>query len=224
MNPKEQIPKLKKNLNWLLYQAIITRQTFNAAYAVGQVFEKTDALATYGDFFAYSQFIMIADVQLQLAKLFDNKQSLSIPRIIDDAISLFSEKYYKEERGVSYHSYADLSKILFEEKQRLDSLSTPIKNMKTLRDKDLAHFDKSVGIMDKLEEIFKKNPIYTTEAKELVDFAVEGLSNVKAVMFNISPLIHERSYVSEVTEIAKAIEAYRDNKSENGLGGVIDGR
>ncbi len=33
-----------------------------------------------------------------------------------------------------------------------------------------------------------------------------GLSKVKEVMFNVSPMIHERSYIDEVTEIAKAIE------------------
>lgn len=210
MNPQKQIPKLKKNLEWLLCQAIITRQTFNAAYAVSQVFEETNVLAPYGDYFAYTQNIMISDVQLQLVKLFDNnKQSLSIPKIIDDAVSLFTEKYYKEERGISRHTFLELSEILANQKELLGDLSIPINNLKVLRDKDLAHLDKSINNLDKLEGISKNNPVYLTEAKELVDFAVEGLSQVKAVMFNISPTIHERSYVSELTEIAGAIEAYR---------------
>lgn len=221
MNPKQQIPKLKKNLEWLLYQAIVTRQTFNAAYAVSQVFGETNALATYGDYFAYTQNIMISDVQLQLAKLFDNnKQSLSIPKIIDDVISLFTEKYYEEVRGISDPTFSELCIILANQKNHLDDLSTPIKNLKVVRDKDLAHFDKSIGNLDKLEGISKNNQVYLTEAKELVDFAVEGLSQVKAVMFNISPTIHERSYISEVTEIARAIEAYKDNKLDYDIGGV----
>lgn len=222
MNPKEQIPKLKKNIEWLLYQSIFTRQTFNAAYAVSQVFETTNALASYGDYFAYTQNIMIADVQLRLAKLFDNnKQSLSIPKVIDDSISLFTEKYYEAERGGSHHSFTELNQILTDQKKHIDDLSTPIKNLKVLRDKDLAHFDKSIGDFDKLEGISKNNPVYLSEAKELIDFAVVGLSKVKEVMFNVSPMIHERSYIDEVTEIAKAIEEYRVNKFGNDVGGVV---
>ena len=52
MNPKVQIPRLKKHLEWLLYQAIVTRQTFNATYAVGKMLYKTEVLLTYGDYFA----------------------------------------------------------------------------------------------------------------------------------------------------------------------------
>ena len=109
MNPKIQIEKLKKDLEWLLYQAMVLKQTFNAALAVSQVFEKTDSLATYGDYFGLTQNIMIGDIQLQLAKLFDkNKQSHSISKIIETANDLYTEKYFQSMTYFSAQSYQDL--------------------------------------------------------------------------------------------------------------------
>ena len=131
MNPKIQIEKLKKDLEWLLYQAMVLKQTFNAALAVSQVFEKTDSLATYGDYFGLTQNIMSGDIQLQLAKLFDkNKQSHSISKIIETANDLYTEKYFQSMTYFSAQSYQDLKSELEALAHRLNELEQPIKNLK----------------------------------------------------------------------------------------------
>ncbi|MDG6143223.1 hypothetical protein [Lactococcus formosensis] len=210
MNPKIQIEKLKKDLEWLLYQAMVLKQTFNAALAVSQVFEKTDSLATYGDYFALTQNIIIGDSQLQLAKLFDkNKQSISIPKIIETANELYTEKYFQSMAYFSAQSYQDLKSELEALAHILNELEQPIKNLKKLRDKNLAHLDKSVDSLDKLINISNDAPVLLSEAVTLIDFSIQSLSKIKTIMFSIDSSFQEKDYVWELSEIAKAIEDYQ---------------
>lgn len=210
MNPKIQIEKLKKDLEWLLYQAMVLKQTFNAALAVSQVFEKTDSLATYGDYFGLTQNIMIGDIQLQLAKLFDkNKQSHSISKIIETANDLYTEKYFQSMTYFSAQSYQDLKSELEALAHRLNELEQPIKNLKKLRDKNLAHLDKSVDSLDKLINNNNDAPVLLTEAVTLIDFSIQSLSKIKTIMFNINSSFQEKDYVWELSEVAKAIEGYQ---------------
>jgi len=72
------------------------QNTFSAIEAVSEICQQTSALGTYGDYFAYSQNVMISEVQLQLAKLYVvDRDSHSLPEIIKTANSLFTEKYHQ---------------------------------------------------------------------------------------------------------------------------------
>ncbi|AKP36639.1 MULTISPECIES: AbiU2 domain-containing protein [Leuconostoc] len=212
MNPKVQIPRLKKHLEWLLYQAIVTRQTFNATYAVGKMLYKTEVLLTYGDYFSYSQSIMIENVQLQLSKMYEhNKQSYTIPTIIENSIKIFSLKYYEEVSHSAQASYSDCVNKLKNLKVKLDELNDPINHLKKIRDINLAHLDKSIDTLDKLEDVQNSNPIYLIETKKLIDFAVSCLTTIKLIMFNIDTHVHNREYENELNEIAKAIAEYQQS-------------
>lgn len=65
-------------------------------------------------------------------------------------------------------------------------LSTPIKNLKDLRDKDIDNFDKSIGNLDNLEGISQNNPICLSEVKELVDFALFSIVRINYFTLLIS--------------------------------------
>lgn len=148
MNPKVQLENLKRELEWMLQQAISTKQTFNATLGVSEIFDKTNALATYGDYFAYSQNVMIGEVQLQLSKMYvENADSITLPKIINLSNNLFTEKYYKETRIPALDSFTDLKSKLDKLNVELNELSDPIKNLKLLRDKNLAHFDKKMKML-----------------------------------------------------------------------------
>lgn len=215
MNPKVQLENLRIELEWMFQQAISTKQTFSATFAVSEVFAITNALATYGDYFAYSQNVMIREVQLQLSKLYvENSGSITLPKIITLANDLFTEKYYKETRNSEFGSYVDLKGKLEGLSKELEELSEPIKNLKLLRDKNLAHFDKKIKSYDELEAMGKSNPVFLNQAMRLTDFALESLSVIKGVVFNISPLIHHRDYTCELEEIAKAIEFYKTKEDK----------
>lgn len=213
MNPNVQIEKLKKDLEWLFYQSMVLKQTFNAALAVSQVFEKTNSLTAFGDYFAYSQSLMISDTQLQLAKLFDkNKQSISIPKIIELSNCLYSEKYFQSMTYFSTQSYQDLKSDLEALAHRLNELEHPIKNLKKLRDKNLAHFDKSIDSVERLEEASKNSPVLLSEAVALIDFSLFAISQIKEIFFSIHNDYSTKEYESELLEIAHAIEYYQINQ------------
>lgn len=215
MNPKVQLENLKRDLEWMLQQAISTKQTFYATFAVSEVFTKTNALATYGDYFAYSQNVMISEIQLQLSKLYvENADSITLPKIITVANDLFTEKYYKETRNPEFGSYVDLKGKLEELSKELKGLSEPITNLKLLRDKNLAHFDKKIKSYDDLEAVSKSNPVFLNQAMHLIDFALESLSVIKGIVFNISPFVHHRDFTHELEEIAKAIEFYKADQDK----------
>lgn len=221
MSPKEQLENQKKELEWMLQQAICTKQTFKATFAVSEVFARTNALATYGDYFVYSQNVMISEIQLQLSKLYvENSDSITLPKIITVANGLFTEKYYKETRDPDFGSYADLKGKLEELSKELKELSEPITNLKLLRDKNLAHFDKKIKSYDDLEVVSKSNPVFLNQAMHLIDFALESLCVIKGIIFNISPLIHHRDYTRELEEIAKAIEFYKADQDKK-RGGMV---
>jgi hypothetical protein len=215
MNPKVQLENLKKELEWMIQQAISTKQTFNATLGVSEVFAKTKALATYGDYFAYSQNVMIGEVQLQLSKMYvENTDSITLPKIIVLAKDLFTENYYKENRNPDFDTYADLKNKLDKLNVELKELSEPIKNLKILRDKNLAHFDKKIKSYDDLEVVSQSNPVFLKQAIQLIDFALESLSLIKGIVFNITPNIYHREYTHELKEIAKEIEFFKANKDK----------
>lgn len=215
MNPKVQIEILRKDLEWLLQQAVSTKQTFNACLAVSDVFANTKALATYGDYFAYSQNMMIGEIQLQLSKLYvENSDSITLSKIIDLSNDLFTEIYYKETRNPDFGTYASLKSKLEKMSVELNELAEPIKNLKRLRNKNLAHFDKNIKSYDDLEEMNQSNPFFLEQAIQLIEFALESLSKCKGIMFNISLKIHHREYTHEIEEIAKAIEFYRADQDK----------
>lgn len=161
MNPKVQLENLKKDLEWMFLQAISTKQTINVAFAVSEIFDKTNALSTFGDYFAYSQNIMIGEVQLQLSKMYiKNIDSITLPKIIELSNDLFTEKYYQDTRKHNFRSYIDLKSKLEELSVKLNELSDPIKNLKIIRDKNLAHFDKEIKNYDDLEAMNQTNPVF----------------------------------------------------------------
>lgn len=211
MNPKVQLENLRKDLDWMLLQTISTKQTFNATFAVSEVFAKTNALDIYGDYFAYSQNVMIGEVQLQISKMYvGNTESITLPKIIDLSNELFTEKYYKETRNPALGSYVDLKNKLDKLNLELNELSQSIKNLKLLRDKNLAHFDKKIKSYVDLEAVSQFNPVFLKQAMRLIDFALESLSLIKGIVFNITPSIHHREYTYELKEIAKALELYKE--------------
>lgn len=210
MNPKVQLANLKIELEWMLQQAISTKQTFNATLGVSEVFAETEALATYGDYFAYSQNVMIGEVQLQLSKMYvENADSITLEKIINQSNDLFTEKYYQKTRNPALGSYVDLKNKLDKLNVELNELSEPIKNLKLLRDKNLAHFDKKIKNYDDLKAMSQSNPVFLKQAMRLMDFALESLCLIKGIVFNITPNIHHREYTYELKEIAEALEFYK---------------
>lgn len=210
MNPKVQLENLRKDLEWLLQQVISTKQTFNAALGVSKVFAETEALATYGDYFAFSQNVMIGEVQLQLSKMYvKNADSVTLPKIIDQSIDLFTEKYYQKTRNPALVPYVDLKNKLDKLNVELNELPEPIKNLKLLRDKNLAHFDKKIKSYYDLNAMSQSNPVFLKQAIRLIDFGLESLCLIKGIVFNITPSIHHREYTYELKEIAKALELYK---------------
>ncbi|MDH6604113.1 hypothetical protein OKW23_001270 [Bacilli bacterium PM5-9] len=210
MNPKVQLENLKREIEWMLQQAISTKQTFNATFAVSEVFAKTNALAIYGDYFAFSQNVMISDIQLQLSKLYvENADSITLSKSITLANDLFTEKYYKEKGNHALGSYADLKNNLDELNERLNELTEPIKNLKLLRDKNLAHFDKKIKNYDDLDILNQSNPVFLKEAILLINFVLESLCTIKSIVFNTKLLVHHKDYTHELEQIAKAIEFYK---------------
>lgn len=215
MNPKVQLELLERNVKWLFYQTLLAKQTLNAVNAVSQVSSKTSALSSYGDYFAYSQNIMINEVQLQLSKLFvENKDSHSLYKIISVADELFTESYYKHTAHNQFHSYKELSCQLQQMKSGLQDLKTPIRNLKKIRNKDLAHFDKSISDLGKLEVLIESNPLFLKDIHDLINFSIESLSEIKAIFFNIHLRFEARMYDYELEQIAKSIEEYLENKKE----------
>ncbi len=74
--------KLKKSLDWLFDQTYLTKRSFDAILAVSKVYSETSVLGLYGDYFGYTQNVMIGEVQLSLAKIFvENKDSHSIVQV-----------------------------------------------------------------------------------------------------------------------------------------------
>lgn len=210
MNPKFQLEKLNRDINWLIYQTLLTKQTFNAVIAVSEITNKTNALSNYGDYFAYSQNIMIGEVQLQLSKIFvDNKDSHSLYNIIQVANDLFTEKYYKQTGYNQNKSYNELKSKLQQLKNDFKDLETPIRSLKKIRNRDLAHFDKRISSFDNLELLIDSNPLFLKDIQDLISFSVKSLSDIKAIFFNIYPKFEARKYDYELEQIAKSIEEYQ---------------
>lgn len=207
MNLEVQLGRLERDIDWLIYQNLLTNQTFNAVMAVSQVSTKTNALSTYGDYFAYSQNIMISEVQLQLSKLFvENRDSHSLYKTIKVANELFTEKYYKQTGYNQHKSYNELSSKLQQLKSDFKDLEKPIRNLKKIRNRDLAHFDKRISNLEKLEDLIELNPLFLNDIQDLINFSVKSLSEIKAIFFDIYPRFEARKYDYELEQIAKSIE------------------
>lgn len=207
MNLEVQLGRLERDIDWLIYQTLLTNQTFNAVMAVSQVSTKTNALSTYGDYFAYSQNIMISEVQLQLSKLFvENRDSHSLYKTIKVANELFTEKYYKQTGYNQHKSYNELSSKLQQLKSDFKDLKKPIRNLKKIRNRDLAHFDKRISNLEKLEDLIELNPLFLNDIQDLINFSVKSLSEIKAIFFDIYPRFEARKYDYELEQIAKSIE------------------
>lgn len=207
MNLEVQLVRLERDIDWLIYQTLLTNQTFNAVMAVSQVSTKTNALSTYGDYFAYSQNIMISEVQLQLSKLFvENRDSHSLYKTIKVANELFTEKYYKQTGYNQHKSYNKLSSKLQQLKSDFKDLEKPIRNLKKIRNRDLAHFDKRISNLEKLEDLTELNPLFLNDIQDLINFSVKSLSEIKAIFFDIYPRFEARKYDYELEQIAKSIE------------------
>lgn len=207
MNLEVQLGRLERDIDWLIYQTLLTNQTFNAVMAVSQVSTKTNALSTYGDYFAYSQNIMISEVQLQLSKLFvENRDSHSLYKTIKVANELFTEKYYKQTGYNQHKSYNELSSKLQQLKSDFKDLEKPIRNLKKIRNRDLAHFDKRISNLEKLEDLIELNPLFLNDIQDLINFSVKSLSEIKAIFFDIYPRFEARKYDYELEQIAKSIE------------------
>lgn len=215
MNPKVQLELLERNVEWLFYQTLLAKQTLNAVNAVSQVSSKTSALSSYGDYFAYSQNIMINEVQLQLSKLFvENKDSHSLYKIISVADELFTERYYKNTEFNHYKSYNELSSKLQQWKSDYQDLETPIRNLQKIRNRDLAHFDKRISDFEHLEDLIESNPVFLKDIHDLINFSIESLSEIKAIFFDTHLRFEARMYDYELEQIAKSIEEYLENKKE----------
>lgn len=213
MNEKVQIQKLRDDVDWFIYQSIMLQNTFSAIEAVSEVCQQTSALGTYGDYFAYSQNMMISEVQLQLAKLYvSNKDSHSLPKVIDTAKVLFTERYYQSTGYNSQKAYKELKELLEDLGKKLNGFETTICNLKKLRNKDLAHLDKTITNVDSRDELVTNNPIFLRDVKSLIDFSFEAPSRIKGIMFNVTPAFIPRDYVGELQMIARAIEKQEDKK------------
>lgn len=213
MNEKDQIQKLRDNVDWLIYQSIMLQNTFSAIEAVSEICQQTSALGTYGDYFAYSRNVMISEVQLQLAKLYvSNKDSHSLPKVIETANLLFTERYHQSTGYNPHKSFQELKGLLTDLERRLEEFEATIINLKKLRNKDLAHLDKSISNVYSRNELVANNPLSLKEVKRLIDFSFEALSKIKGTLFNITPTFSPRDYVGELRMIASAIEKLEDKE------------
>lgn len=207
MNPKVQLEKLKRDIEWIFYQVLVMKKSYAAIVGVSEVSQKTDALSNYGDYFAYTQNIMIGELQLQLAKLFvDDKESHSIQKIIYVSNSLFTREYYKSTGYNQHITYYMQKEILNQLEKNLIKLENPISNLKKLRDKDLAHFDHSISNPDSRKNLVQSNPISVADVQNLLDYAFNSISVIKGLIFNTSPKFQEPDYTYELEKIAELIE------------------
>lgn len=150
---------------------------------------------------------MISEVQLQLSKLFvDNRDSHSLYKTIKVANELFTEKYYKQTGYNQHKSYNELSSKLQQLKSDFKDLEKPIHNLKKIRNRDLAHFDKRISNLENLEVLIELNPLFLNDIQDLINFSVKSLSEIKAIFFDIYPRFEARKYDYELEQIAKSIE------------------
>ena len=189
------------------------QNTFSAIEAVSEICQQTSALGTYGDYFAYSQNVMISEVQLQLAKLYVvDRDSHSLPEIIKTANSLFTEKYHQSTGYNPHKSYQELKELLADLERQLEGFATTIRNLKKLRNKDLAHLDKSIRDVVSRNKLIGNNPVFLKEVKELIDFSFEAPSRIIEIMFNVAPTFRPRDYVDELQMIARAIDKQENDE------------
>lgn len=207
MNQEIQLKKLKESIEWIFKQILVTKKTYSAVVAVSEVTQKTNALSEYGDYFAYTQNIMIGDILLQLAKFFvDNKDSHSVPKIIKTSNNLFTKDYYRKTGYNQHRTYEELKAQLNQMEEELNSLEISISHLKKIRNKDLAHLDKRISNFENRENLMQSNPIYLADVLSLFDFAFKSLSTIRGILFNISFTFHEHSYIYELEKIAESIE------------------
>lgn len=207
MGNEKRLEKLEDSIKWLFQQILVTQKTYAAIEAVSEVTKKTDVLSKYGDYFAYTQNLMIGDVQLQLAKVFvENKDSHSVPKIIEMSNNLFTEDYYTNTGYNQHKTYVELKAELNRIKKELSNFGVPISNLKKIRNRDLAHFDKRISNSNSRENLIKSNPIFVPDVPSLLYFSLNSLSTIRAILFNISFTYREHSYVYELEKIAEAIE------------------
>mgnify|MGYP007110094328 CR=1 FL=1 len=202
------LDKFEDELNWLIHRYMILKMTFNAVFAVSEVSKETDALHRYGDFIGFAQGIMMDDLLLTLSKLLiDSKGSVSIPRIIHLAIQIFTPEYDRNTRYSKYKKYGELKAILMNMDSDMHSFSNLIDRIRTVRDQELAHWDKKVDTYEKRESLYQDNPIALADVIHLIDFIGETLQNIKAIVLGKYPRMEIREYERELRQIAEAIES-----------------
>ncbi|GGD02791.1 hypothetical protein [Enterococcus wangshanyuanii] len=215
MNQKNQLEKLERSIKWIFKQILGTKKTYAAILAVSEVTKKNNALSEYGDYFAYTQNVMVGDVLLQLSKFFvDNKDSHSVPKIIRISNDLFTEDYYKKTGYNQHTTYEKLKSELVQMEEELDSLEKPISHLKKIRNRDLAHLDKRISNEESRENLIQSNPIYLSDVLYLFDFAFKSLSTIRGTLFNISFNFQEPSYIYELEKIAELIEKEKSIKKD----------
>lgn len=204
--------KLKKSLEWLLSQTYLAKRSFDAILAVSKVYSETSVLSLYGDYFGYTQNVMIGEVQLSLSKIFvENKDSHSIIQVIEKANQIFTEEYFKEVDHDEEESYEELKKKLIDIENESKELSCIITKLRRIRNKNLAHLDKKISTFEELESFLNKNMISVRDVHKLIVFSIESILCIKRVVFNVQVNIIEKyDYESEISKIAKAIGFYSD--------------
>lgn len=204
--------KLKKSLEWLLSQTYLAKRSFDAILAVSKVYSETSVLSLYGDYFGYTQNVMIGEVQLSLSKIFvENKDSHSIIQVIEKANQIFTEEYFKEVDHDEEESYEELKKKLIDIENESKELSCIITKLRRIRNKNLAHLDKKISTFEELESFLNKNMISVRDVHKLIVFPIESILCIKRVVFNVQVNIIEKyDYESEISKIAKAIGFYSD--------------
>ncbi len=207
--------KLKKSLDWLFDQTYLAKRSFDAILAVSKVYSETSVLGLYGDYFGYTQNVMIGEVQLSLAKIFvENKDSHSIVQVIEQANQTFTEEYFKEVDYDEKESYEELKKKLMDIEKESKKLSCTITKLRRIRNKNLAHLDKKISTFEELESFLNKNMISVRDVHKLIDFAIESILCIKRIVFNVQVNVIEKyDYESEISKIAKAMEFYSDHQN-----------
>ncbi|MDG2979032.1 hypothetical protein KNP65_03650 [Latilactobacillus curvatus] len=211
MNPNEQLEKFKESIDWLYRGSIQIDQLYSAVNAVSKTYENSNLLGTYGDFFAYSQNIMIDKIYLELSKLYVyNKDSLSLTKIFETANQLFSKEQFLKvnKKEINDNKYNADRKKLDNLQDKLCGFEKQIKQLKKLRNKNLAHLDRSISSFEKLEKLNTDNTLLVRDVQELISFANNSLSQINLIFFGIKKTLHQKDYTNELSQVANAIGQY----------------
>lgn len=228
------------NLQWILNHFIALKRTFLALESIEN--NENKFLYDYGDIFGVARNSMMQEVLLGISKLvIPNKDSISIPYILDKAGENFNKKFFKDNifsslkelncsdeiKGKILYSYGTkwLEETDFFEKsycdyqKKLEFLSSEfamhnesIIKLRKIRNKMLAHIDRRINEESKIFKLIDEYPIYQTDLKVLLEMIEWILVTLLQIFKRVTPDFVFKDYDFELRAINKSIKYFNENE------------